>query len=206
MKGVSTGAGSRLYKHSAPAAQDSALVAAYRRAGLVLLGKTNTPEFGMAATTEPVANGPTLNPWDLKRTCGGSSGGSAAAVGARVVPAAHASDGGGSIRIPASCCGLFGLKPSRGRVSASPLGDSWGGFAVNHAVTRSVRDSAVLLDISCQPVAGDSYWLEPLQRPLRGGSRPRSRQAPHRPDPRGADGAGTGTGSSAGARRRRRCL
>jgi amidase len=166
MKGVPTGAGSRLYKHSAPAAQDSALVAAYRRAGLVLFGKTNTPEVGMAATTEPVANGPTLNPWDLKRTCGGSSGGSAAAVAARVVPAAHASDGGGSIRIPASCCGLFGLKPSRGRVSASPLGDSWGGFAVNHAVTRSVRDSAVLLDVSCHPVAGDSYWLEPPKTPF----------------------------------------
>ena len=166
MKGVPTGGGSRLYKNSAPAAQDSALVAAYRRAGLVVFGKTNTPEFGMAATTEPVANGPTLNPWNLKRTCGGSSGGSAAAVAARVLPAAHASDGGGSIRIPASCCGLFGLKPSRGRVSASPLGDSWGGFAVNHAVTRSVRDSALLLDISSQPVGGDSYWLEPPATPF----------------------------------------
>ncbi|MGH6986708.1 MAG: amidase [Caulobacteraceae bacterium] len=161
VKGAPTRAGSRLFSDAAPAMQDSALIAAYRRAGLVLIGKTNTPEFGMAATTEPVSQGPTLNPWRLDRTCGGSSGGSAAAVAAGIAPAAHASDGGGSIRIPASCCGLFGLKPSRGRVSNSPLGDTWGGFAVNHAVTRSVRDSAVLLDVSCRPVAGDSYWIEP---------------------------------------------
>ena len=166
VKGVSMGMGSRLFKNSPPAVEDSALTTAYRAAGLILFGKTNTPEFGAAATTEPVANGATLNPWNLGRTCGGSSGGSASAVAARVVPAAHASDGGGSIRMPASCCGLFGLKPSRGRVSASPLGDSWGGFAVNHAVTRTVRDSALLLDISCRPVAGDSYWLDPPETPF----------------------------------------
>jgi amidase len=145
---------------------DSALVTAYRRAGLVLFGKSNTPEFGMAATTEPAARGATLNPWALDRTCGGSSGGSASAVAAGVLPAAHASDGGGSIRIPASCCGLFGLKPSRGRVSGQPLGDAWNGFACHHAVTRTVRDSALLLDLSCQPVPGDSYGVEPPRTPF----------------------------------------
>jgi Asp-tRNA(Asn)/Glu-tRNA(Gln) amidotransferase A subunit family amidase len=142
MKGVRTSAGSALFRDAAPASADSALIAAYRAAGLNLFGKTNTPEFGMAAVTEPVAFGVTRNPWNLSRTPGGSSGGTAAAVAAGVVPAGHGNDGGGSIRIPASCCGLFGFKPSRGRVSASPLGDSWGGFAVNHAMTRSVIDSA----------------------------------------------------------------
>jgi Asp-tRNA(Asn)/Glu-tRNA(Gln) amidotransferase A subunit family amidase len=161
MKGVRTSAGSALFRDAAPASADSALIAAYRAAGLNLFGKTNTPEFGMAAVTEPVAFGVTRNPWNLSRTPGGSSGGTAAAVAAGVVPAGHGNDGGGSIRIPASCCGLFGFKPSRGRVSASPLGDSWGGFAVNHALTRSVRDSALLLDLSCQPVPGDAYPLPP---------------------------------------------
>ncbi|HEX4195872.1 MAG TPA: amidase [Caulobacteraceae bacterium] len=166
MKGVPTGSGSRLFQNAAPAAVDSALTAAYRAAGLVLFGKTNTPEFGMAATTEPAVTGATLNPWNLERTCGGSSGGAASAVAAGVLPAAHASDGGGSIRIPASCCGLFGLKPSRGRVSPAPLGDSWNGFAVNHAVTRTVRDSALLLDISCRLVAEEPYGLEPPSAPF----------------------------------------
>jgi amidase len=166
MKGVRTCAGSRIFKHAAPAEFDSALISAYREAGLVLFGKTNTPEFGMAATTEPVAFGITRNPWDPARTPGGSSGGSAAAVAAGIVPAAHASDGGGSIRIPASCCGLFGMKPSRGRVSASPLGDSWGGFSINHALTRSVRDSALLLDLSCKPAPGDPYFLSPPETPF----------------------------------------
>jgi amidase len=161
MKGHPTAAGSRLFKGSPPAAIDSALIAAYRRAGLVLFGKTNTPEFGAAAVTESPAFGIARNPWNLERTCGGSSGGSAAAVAAGVVPAAHGSDGGGSIRIPSSCCGLFGFKPSRGRVSDAPLGDAWNGFAVNHALTRSVRDSAVFLDIACAPVLGDNNFLPP---------------------------------------------
>jgi amidase len=165
MKGVRTCAGSRVFKDAAPSPVDSALVSAYRDAGLNLFGKTNTPEFGMAAVTEPVAFGVTRNPWNLSRTAGGSSGGSAAMIAAGVVPAAHGNDGGGSIRIPASCCGLFGFKPSRGRVSASPLGDAWCGFSVNHALTRSVRDSALLLDVSCQPVPGDTYWLAPPQTP-----------------------------------------
>ena len=166
MKGHPTAAGSRLFKQSPPAAMDSALISAYRRAGLVMFGKTNTPEFGAAAVTESPAFGITRNPWSAAHTCGGSSGGSASAVAARVVPAAHGSDGGGSIRIPASCCGLFGLKPSRGRISSAPLGDAWNGFAVNHALTRSVRDSAVLLDVSCRPVDGDNNFLSPPAIPF----------------------------------------
>ncbi len=163
MKGQPTSAGSRLFVDQ-PAADDSAIVTAYRGAGLVIFGKSNTPEFGLAATTEPVLFGPTRNPWNLARTPGGSSGGSAAAVAAGILPAAHASDGGGSIRIPASCCGLFGLKPSRGRVSMAPGGEGWGGLSVQHALTRSVRDSAVLLDIACQPQLGDPYFLAPPAR------------------------------------------
>ena len=166
MKGVTTRAGSRLFANLPPAEADSAIVAAYRRAGLVLFGKTNTPEFGIATVTEPVASGPTLNPWNVDYTPGGSSGGAAAAVASGIVPAAHGSDGGGSIRTPASCCGLFGLKPSRGRVSLSPGGEGWGGLSVQHALTRSVRDSAVLLDITCQPQPGDPYWLDPPQTPF----------------------------------------
>ena len=166
MKGLRTTGGSRLFLDAAPAQQDSALVAAYRHAGLVLFGKTNTPEFGLAATTEPVAFGPTRNPWDLTRTPGGSSGGAAAAVAGGIVPAAHASDGGGSIRTPASCCGLFGLKPSRGRVSNAPNGEGWGGLSVQHAVSRSVRDSATLLDIASRPQPGDPYWQAPPATPF----------------------------------------
>jgi amidase len=159
IEGVRTTAGSRVFADSEPAAADSAVVASYRSAGLNLLGKTNTPEFGLAPVTEPVLTGPSRNPWNLERTPGGSSGGSAAAVASGIVPAAHASDGGGSIRIPASCCGLVGLKPSRGRVSQSPAGEGWGGLTVQHAVTRSVRDSALLLDIACGPRTGDPYAL-----------------------------------------------
>ncbi|HEY5410197.1 MAG TPA: amidase, partial [Caulobacteraceae bacterium] len=160
MAGVPTSAGARLFANSVPA-KDSALVSAYRRAGLVIFGKTNTPELGLVGITEPALFGPTLNPWNLERTCGGSSGGSASAVAGGIVPAAQASDGGGSIRIPASCCGLFGMKPSRGRVSMAPAGEGWAGFTVLHALTRSVRDSAALLDVSCLPEAGDPYALAP---------------------------------------------
>ncbi len=166
MKGARTCAGSRLFKNSEPASVDSALVAAYRKAGLVLFGKTNTPEFGMSAATETLAFGVTRNPWDTDRTPGGSSGGTAAAVASGVVPASHGNDGGGSIRIPAACCGLFGLKPSRGRISNSPLGDAACGTTCNHVLTRSVRDSALLLDLSCQPVPGDFYWIDPPQTPF----------------------------------------
>src|SRR6185503_8664314 len=146
LAGTPTTGGSRLFK-DAVAPADSALTAAYRAAGLVVFGKTNTPEFGQWPVTESDLLGVARNPWDLGRTPGGSSGGASAAVAAGIVPAAHASDGGGSIRIPASCCGLFGLKPSRGRVSFAPAGEGWAGASANHAITRSVRDSAALLDV-----------------------------------------------------------
>jgi len=165
MKGVVTSYGSRVFSEL-PAEDDSAIVTAYRNAGLVIFGKTNTPEFGLAATTEPVLFGPSRNPWNTGRTTGGSSGGAAAAVAAGIVPAAHASDGGGSIRTPASCCGLFGLKPSRGRVSMAPQGEGWGGLGVQHVITRSVRDSAALLDIECRPQPGDPYFIAPPERPF----------------------------------------
>ena len=146
---------------------DSTLVARYRRAGLVFSGKTNTPEFGLTPYTEPELFGPTRNPWDPDRTAGGSSGGSAAAVAAGIVPAAHGNDGGGSIRIPASCCGLFGLKPTRGRTPVGPdVSQVWGGMAVGHAITRSVRDSAALLDATAGPEAGATYGLPVPARPF----------------------------------------
>lgn len=128
-------------------------------AGFVICGKTNTPEFAILPTTEPRRFGATRNPWDLSRTPGGSSGGSAAAVAAGMVPLAHANDGGGSIRIPTSCCGLVGLKPTRGRVSQAPrYGDVMGGMVCEHVVTRSVRDSAAVLDILSVPVPGEPYY------------------------------------------------
>ncbi|MDE3141977.1 MAG: amidase, partial [Pseudomonadota bacterium] len=144
--GVPMSMGSAALRDYVPAADD-VLVQRLKRAGLVIFGKTNVPEWGLVAYTEPKAFGATRNPWDLTRTPGGSSGGSAAAVAARIVPAAGANDGGGSIRIPAAYCGLFGLKPSRGRVSPGPEdGEVWMGAACEHALTRSVRDSAALLD------------------------------------------------------------
>jgi len=145
---------------------DSELVVRLRRAGLVLIGKTNTPEFGMRPTVEPALFGATANPWDTTRTPGGSSGGSAAAVASGMVPMAHANDVGGSIRIPASACGLFGLKPSRARTTFGPLyGDVFVGWGVEHAVTRSVRDSAALLDATAGPLVGDPYAVPPPERP-----------------------------------------
>ena len=146
---------------------DSELVSRLRRAGLIVVGKTNTPELGLVCTTEPKLFGAAHNPWDLKRTTGGSSGGSCAAVASGMVAMAHANDGGGSIRIPASCCGVFGLKPTRGRNSLGPdVGDMMGGLVVEHAVTRSVRDSAALLDATAGPAPGDPYWAQPPARPF----------------------------------------
>lgn len=133
-------------------------MARYRRAGAVVLGTTNTPELGLNASTEPVLFGPTRNPWNTARSPGGSSGGSAASVAAGMVPVAHASDGGGSIRIPAAACGLFGLKPSRGRVSPAPRPTTLSGLVSgHHAVTTTVRDSALLLDVVSGPMPGDAY-------------------------------------------------
>jgi Asp-tRNA(Asn)/Glu-tRNA(Gln) amidotransferase A subunit family amidase len=165
LAGTPTTMGSRLFADNVAAA-DSALTAAYKAAGLSIFGKTNTPEFGLWPFTESDFLGVCRNPWDLDRTPGGSSGGAAAAVAAGIVPAAHASDGGGSIRTPAACCGLFGMKPSRGRVSFAPVGEGWAGASIQHAVTRSVRDSAALLDVACRPQPGDPYFLSPPERPF----------------------------------------
>ncbi len=138
----------------------------YVDAGFVVCGKTNTPEFGILPTAEPRRFGPSRNPWNTGHSTGGSSGGSAAAVASGMVPVAHANDGGGSIRIPASCCGLVGLKPTRGRNSLAPqYGDMMGGLVIEHVVTRSVRDSAAILDVTAGPVPGDPYWAPPLRGP-----------------------------------------
>lgn len=146
--------------------QDDELVRRWRAAGLLPLGKTNTPEFALMGVTESELHGPARNPWDLGHTPGGSSGGSAAAVAAGIVPLAGAGDGGGSIRIPASCCGLFGLKPSRGRVPCGDgVGEPWQGASVEHVLTRSVRDSAALLDLEHGPDTGASLFLPPPERP-----------------------------------------
>lgn len=156
VSGLPTTRGSRLWADCV-AQGDSELVMRYRRAGMVVLGMTNSPELGMSNTTEPLLHGPTHNPWRSTHSPGGSSGGSAAAVSAGLVPVAHGSDGGGSLRIPASMCGLFGLKPTRGRVTTAP--DPVGLAAPlsgHHALSRTVRDSAVLLDIAAVPVPGDA--------------------------------------------------
>src|SRR5437773_2211178 len=145
---------------------DTYLAEKFRAAGFVSLGKTNTPELGTLPTTEPEAYGPSRNPWDTSRSTGGSSGGSAAAVAAGMVPAAHANDGGGSIRIPASACGLVGLKPSRGRTSLAPeFGDLNCGLVCEHVLCRSVRDTAAILDAVHGPATGDPYVAPPPERP-----------------------------------------
>ncbi len=146
---------------------DSELVKRQKSGGLVILGKTNAAEFGALPTTEPILYGPTRNPWDPSLTPGGSSGGSAASVAAGVVPMAHGNDGGGSIRIPASCCGIFGLKPTRARNPLGPLfGDIGSGIVHEHAVTRTVQDSAALLDVTSGPDIGDPYYAPPKDRPF----------------------------------------
>ncbi len=148
-------------------AHDTELGRRYRAAGLIVLGKTNTPEFGNHSTAEPESQGPSRNPWDIGRTTGGSSGGSAAAVASGMVPAAHGNDGAGSIRIPSSCCATVGLKPARGRNSWAPDGDAMAGLAVEHALTGTVRDSAAILDITSGRVAGDPYSAPPPARSFR---------------------------------------
>ena len=146
---------------------DGTLVARYRAAGLNIFGKSASPEMGLAPSTEPAMYGPCRNPWNLAYSAGGSSGGSAAAVAARILPIAHATDGGGSIRIPASACGLFGLKTTRARNPSGPdVGEGWGGQSVAHCVSISVRDSAALLDASAGPDIGDPYWAPPPDGPF----------------------------------------
>jgi Asp-tRNA(Asn)/Glu-tRNA(Gln) amidotransferase A subunit family amidase len=136
----------------------SEIVRRFDRAGLVIFAKTNSPELGLSPTTEPVLHGPTRNPWNRDRSAGGSSGGAGAAVAAGIVPMAHATDGGGSIRIPASANGLFGLKPTRGRTPIGPpLGEGWNGLSIGHVVSRSVRDSAVALDAIAGSSVGEPY-------------------------------------------------
>jgi amidase/6-aminohexanoate-cyclic-dimer hydrolase len=166
LAGTITSFGSRVWKDYAPD-YDSTLVARYKQAGLVIFGKTTSPELGLTTTTESVLYGQTHNPWNLERTSGGSSGGSAAAVAARILPMAHASDGGGSIRIPASCCGLFGLKPTRNRVPMGPAQfEGWNGFSCHHAVTISVRDCAALLDATIGAEPGSPFFSPAPQRPF----------------------------------------
>ncbi len=164
--GVPTTYGSRFFADYIPD-HDSTMTVRIKQAGLVICAKTNTPEFGQATSTEPVLFGPTRNPWNLNFSSGGSSGGSAAAVASGMVPMAHATDGGGSIRVPASCCGLFGLKPTRARNPYGPdLGEGWNGASIGHALTRTVRDSAALLDATAGPDVGDPYWAPPPARPF----------------------------------------
>src|SRR5262245_46098664 len=164
--GVITSFGSKLFAGFVPD-HDSEIVARMKRAGLVIVGKSNTPEMGISPSTEPRLHGATRNPWSVGHSAGGSSGGAAAAVAAGILPMAHATDGGGSIRIPASACGLFGLKPTRARNPAGPdAGEGWSGASIGHAVTRSVRDSAALLDATSGPDVGDPYWAPPPARPF----------------------------------------
>jgi amidase len=157
MRGTCTTNGSGMFRDKV-ADHDSTLVQRYREAGLVIFGKTNSPELGLMPVTEPTLYGPSRNPWDTYRTPGGSSGGASAAVAAGVVPMAHASDGGGSIRIPAACGGLVGLKPSRGRIPVGPdKAEGWGGQSTSHVVSRSVRDTAALMDATAGSETGEAY-------------------------------------------------
>ncbi len=175
------------------AAADSTIVQRYRAAGLIVVATTNASELGRSPSTEPVLNGATRNPHDLSRSAGGSSGGTAAAVAAGIVPAGHGNDGGGSIRIPASACGLVGLKPSRGRTPAHPrLYALSYPMGVNHALTRTVRDCALLLDVAAGSVAGDAFRIEGPERPYvdEVGAPPgrlRIAVSSTRPDGRGSD-------------------
>ena len=165
--GVKTGMGTRLAGEGIIFPQDTDLMTRFKQAGLRTLGRTATPEFGFNLTTEPVSNGPTHNPWDLSRSSGGSSGGSAALVAARAVPVAHGTDGAGSLRIPAAWCGLVGLKPTRGRTPPGPDSDErLSGFGIDFALTRTVRDAAALLDAVSGPGVGDKYFAAPPERPF----------------------------------------
>ncbi|HXW88722.1 MAG TPA: amidase [Streptosporangiaceae bacterium] len=159
--GIRTTFGSRCFAGHVPETEAHS-VALLRAAGTISLGKTNTPEFGMSCYTDNDVAGPARSPWDPACNAGGSSGGAAAAVAAGLVPFAHGSDGGGSLRIPASVCGLVGLKPSRGRISAGPEGTDAPGLAIQGPIARTVRDAAAMLDAMARPMPGDPYWAPPL--------------------------------------------
>ena len=164
--GVRHTSGSKLLAEYVPDF-DNELVKRYKKAGLVTVGRTNTPEFGLNVSTESVLLGPARNPWNTERSTGGSSGGSGAALAARMVPMAHGNDGGGSIRIPSSCCGVFGMKPTRGRMPVGPeFGEEWEGFAIDHALSITVRDSAALLDATSAPDMGAPYGIPAPARPF----------------------------------------
>ncbi len=166
LAGEPTANGNRLLA-KVPMPRDSELVRRFRAAGVQIAGRTNTPEFGLTPYTEPVLYGPTHNPWSLAHSPGGSSGGSAAAIAAGLVPLASGGDGGGSIRIPASCCGLFGFKPSRGMTPTGPeFGELWHGFAIEHVLSRSVRDSAAMLDATAGADPGAPYAAPAHSRPF----------------------------------------
>jgi amidase len=165
--GIRTTFSSAVFEDFVPAVDDH-VVRRLREAGFVILGKTNTPEFGALPVTESAMHGPCRNPWDLAKTAGGSSGGSAAAVTAGLAPVAQGTDGGGSVRIPASCCGLFGIKPSRGRISLGPrLGDGIAGSEVVGFMGRTVADVAAVLDVASGYETGDPYWAPDPERPFR---------------------------------------
>ncbi|NOT39260.1 MAG: amidase [Alphaproteobacteria bacterium] len=164
LKGTVTTGSLSLYRETVAQA-DTTFVERCKKAGLVIFGKTHSPELGLSPSSESRMFGATRNPWNLEHIAGGSSGGAAAAVAAGIIPTAHATDGGGSIRIPASCCGLFGLKPTRARTPMGPKrGEGWGGASVGHVVSRSVRDSAALLDATHGPAPGDPYPAPPPAR------------------------------------------
>ncbi len=175
VSGYPTSNGSRLF-NGWIAQQDAELVRRYRRAGLLFLGRSATPEFGLLPVTESQLHGVTSNPWDLSRTSGGSSGGGAAAVACRLLPIAHGGDGGGSIRIPASNCGVLGFKPGRGSSPCGPhFAENWQGFVVQHVLCRSVRDSAAMLDIMldgtdpvdlCQFARPSQPFLQQIEQPM----------------------------------------
>ena len=166
--GVRMTRGSKFFADTPPSPADSEHVKRLKKAGLVIFGRTNTCELGLSLTCEPQIHGPTRNPWNLAHISGGSSGGAAAAVASRMLPIAHASDGFGSIRAPAACCGLVGLKPTRGRNTFAPFaGEGLGGVSTEHAVTLSIRDSAALLDATRGAGLGDPYVAPPPAGPYR---------------------------------------
>jgi amidase len=163
--GIRTTFSSRAFADYVPV-RDPASIRRIKEAGFVIVGKTNTPEFGVTAVTESELNGVCRNPWSREHTPGGSSGGAAAAVASGMIPLGHGSDGGGSIRIPAACCGLFGLKPSRGRISRAPLGNALAGLSTDGAISWSVRDAAAFLDVLAGYEPGDPFWAPPPERPF----------------------------------------